>query len=186
MLSTYLSLCIEFFKTGLFSVGGGLATIPFLKEMAEVYGWFDLDTLSMMIAISESTPGPMGINMATYVGYHTGGILGALLTTLSIVAPSIIVITLIARFLKEFKKIKVVNEIFAGIKPAVIAFIIAAVYDLFISTLFNVDAGLSFDLFNIPCIIIFLVLLFIYLKKPKIHPILIIFVAGLCGVIFSL
>ncbi len=186
MLSTYLSLIYEFFKTGLFSIGGGLATIPFLKEMAEVYGWFDLDTLSMMIAISESTPGPMGINMATYVGYNTAGIFGALLTTLSIVAPSIIVITLIARYLKQFKKIKVVNEIFAGIKPAVIAFIIAAVYDLFISSLFNIDAGVSWAFFDLPCIIIFLVLLFIYQRLPKIHPVLIILIAGICGILLSL
>lgn len=186
MVETLFLLAFEFFKTGLFAVGGGLATIPFLSEMAERYGWFSLDTLSMMIAISESTPGPMGINMATYVGYHTVGIIGSVVTTLAIVAPSIIVITIIARYLKQFKKLTIVQEIFAGIKPAVIAFIIAAVYDLFLSTLFNVEMGFSLSFFNLPCIIIFGVLLFVYYRFPKVHPILIILVAALCGIALSL
>ena len=186
MLELYITLAFEFFKTGLFAIGGGLATIPFLKEMSDVYGWFDIDTLSMMIGFSESTPGPMGINMSTYVGFNTAGILGALISTLSIVAPSIIIITIIAHYLKEFKKLTIVQEIFAGIKPAVIAFIIAAVLDLFISTLLHADAGLSLSFFNIPNIIIFAILLVVYTRFPKIHPIFIILIAALCGVIFSL
>ena len=108
----FLRLFFEFFKTGLFSIGGGLATIPFLQDMGEATGWFTNQELTTMIAVSESTPGPMGVNMATYVGYHmgcntvlgpAGGILGAVIATLGLVAPSIIVILIIARFLQKFR-----------------------------------------------------------------------------------
>ena len=99
-MTTLLLLCWEFFKTGLFAVGGGLATLPFLTQIQARYGWFSADMLANMIAISESTPGPIGINMATYVGYTTCaalggvplGILGALLATFFLVLPSVIVI----------------------------------------------------------------------------------------------
>ena len=88
-MSEFIRLCIEFFKTGLFAVGGGLASIPFLKEMAVKYGWFTIEDLTTMIAVSESTPGPIGVNMATYVGFHMYGLAGGIAATLSLVAPSI-------------------------------------------------------------------------------------------------
>ena len=88
----YLSLFYEFFKAGLFAVGGGLATIPFMKEISLKTGWFTLSQLTDMIAVSESTPGPMGVNCATYVGYETAGILGGIIATLGLIAPSIIII----------------------------------------------------------------------------------------------
>ena len=141
MIELMFLIIFEFFKTGLFAVGGGLATIPFLAEMGEKYGWFTMETLSTMIAISESTPGPMGINMATYVGYSLLGVLGSLLSTLSIVAPSIIVICIIANYFEKFKNAKIVKEIFNGLKPAVIAFIIAACLDLFLKTLEDFNLG---------------------------------------------
>ena len=97
----YLQLFWEFFKTGLFAVGGGLATLPFLQDMADRTGWFTQAQLADMLAVSESTPGPVGVNMATYVGFETGGILGAVVATLGLVAPSVIVILIIASFLKE-------------------------------------------------------------------------------------
>ena len=106
----FLRLFFEFFKTGLFSIGGGLATIPFLQDMGEATGWFTNQELTTMIAVSESTPGPMGVNMATYVGYHMGcqtflgvpgGLVGAVIATLGLVTPSIIVILIIARFCRN-------------------------------------------------------------------------------------
>ena len=100
-MNTFLLMCWEFFKTGLFAVGGGLATIPFLKEMSVKYGWFTIDKLTTMIAVSESTPGPIGINMATFVGYEMFGIPGAIAATFSLVAPSLIVICIIARMLEN-------------------------------------------------------------------------------------
>ena len=103
----YLRLMIEFFKTGLFAIGGGLATLPFLYELSEKTGWFTTTDISNMIAISESTPGPIGINMSTYVGFHTAGLLGGIVTTLSLVLPSIIIIEIISKVLTKFKESKV-------------------------------------------------------------------------------
>ena len=131
----FLRLFFEFFKTGLFSIGGGLATIPFLQDMGEATGWFTNQELTTMIAVSESTPGPMGVNMATYVGYHmgcntvlgpAGGILGAVIATLGLVAPSIIVILIIARFLQKFRHSRTVEAAFQGLRPASTALIVVA------------------------------------------------------------
>ena len=125
---TFLHLFIEFFKTGLFAIGGGLATIPFLEDIARRYTWFTTEQLTDMIAISESTPGPIGVNMATYAGYQAGyaeggvllGILGGLVATLSLVLPSVIVILIIAGFLEKFKENKLVKNTFYCLRPAVI------------------------------------------------------------------
>ena len=95
----YLSLFWEFFKTGLFATGGGMATLPFLYRMSETKGWFTAAQLADMVAVSESTPGPIGVNMATYVGFTTAGIPGSLIATIGLVTPSIIVILIIARIL---------------------------------------------------------------------------------------
>ena len=185
----FLLLCFEFFKTGLFAIGGGLATIPFLKEMSLKYGWFTIEELTTMIAVSESTPGPIGINMSTYVGYHMFGIAGAVAATLSLVAPSIIVICIVAKILKKFRNSPIVNGIFAGFRPAVVGFIMAAVLSIYLSALFHVDiwkaSGNLVDLFNWKAMILFAVLLGFYTWKPKIHPIAIISAAALAGILFE-
>ena len=121
-----LLMCLEFFKTGLLSVGGGLATLPFLFEMADKYPWFSRAQLSDMIAVSESTPGPMGVNMATYAGYSAGGVPGAILATFSLVLPSILVILVISRFLRRFQDSVVVQRVLAGLRPASVGLIAAA------------------------------------------------------------
>ena len=108
----YLQLFYEFFKTGLFAVGGGLATLPFLYDMSAKTGWFTEADLTNMIAVSESTPGPLGVNMATYVGYITAKVPGALAATLGLVTPSILVILLIACFLKSFRNNRYVESAF--------------------------------------------------------------------------
>ena len=183
-MSEIINLIIEFFKPGLFAVGGGLATIPFLTERGEKFGWFTVEELSTMIAVSESTPGPIGINMATYVGYDVGGLFGGLIATLSLVAPSVIVICIIANYFDRFKDSKLVKEIFNGLKPAVIAFIIAATLSLFISTLLNVgNNGLGFINFK-TCILLGILYLFM-MKFPKLHPIFVIVIAAIVGIIFK-
>ncbi len=181
-------LILEFMKTGLFAVGGGLATIPFLNEMGVKYGWFTMDTLSTMIAVSESTPGPIGINMATYVGYTVAGAGGAMFATLGLVAPSIVVICIIANYFQKFKNAKIVQMIFAGLKPAVVAFIAAACLNLFISTLLRAEAGISggaAEFFNWKCILLLVVLLTFKKKFPRVHPIAFIVAAAAAGIVFS-
>lgn len=101
---TLITLFLEFFKIGLFSVGGGLATLPFLYKLAENYDWFTKVELIDMIAISESTPGPIGVNMATFAGFNTAGILGGVTATMGIVVPALLVIILIAKVLDKFKQ----------------------------------------------------------------------------------
>ena len=116
---TCLLLFYEFFKTGLFAVGGGLATLPFLYDMAARHPeWFTVSQLADMLAVSESTPGPLGVNMATYVGYLTAGIPGAVAATMGLVAPSVIVILIVAAFLKRFWESRLVNNVFYGLRPA--------------------------------------------------------------------
>lgn len=130
----FLRLFYEFFKVGLFSVGGGLATLPFLRHLGEVTGWFSAADLANMVAVSESTPGAMGINMATYVGFTVGGqsglprgnIVGAVIATLGLVAPSILVILIIAKFLQKFRQSRVVDGVFSGLRPASTGLIAAA------------------------------------------------------------
>ena len=117
-MSVYLRLFWEFFKTGLFAVGGGMATLPFLKDIGQSTGWYTYTDLMNMLAVSESTPGPIGINMATYVGFTVGGIPGAVIATLGEVTPSIIVILIVAMMLKKFRDNRYVNMAFYGLRPA--------------------------------------------------------------------
>ena len=159
----YLRLFFEFFCTGLFSVGGGLATIPFLRDMGQRTGWFTARELADMIAVSESTPGPMGVNMATYVGVSSGGIPGGVIATLGLVTPSIIVILIIAAFLKRFRESKYVDAVFYGLRPASCALIAAAGWAVVTLSLLD-PAGWRADgrlltLLNLPCILLALAVL---------------------------
>ena len=143
----YLRLCWEFFKTGLFAVGGGMATIPFLYNMADATGWFTRNDVANMIAVGESTPGPIGVNMATYVGYITGGLqgglpfalLGAAVATIGLITPSIIVILIIASFLKSFRDNRYVESAFYGLRPASAGLIAAAGLSVAVSNLVYLD-----------------------------------------------
>ena len=139
----YLRLFYEFFKTGLFAIGGGMATIPFLYDMSDAMGWFTYEDLANMIAVSESTPGPIGVNMGTYVGFITGcaqsgvltGLLGAVVATLGLITPSVIVILIIAAVLKQFRDSKLVKDAFYGLRPASTGLITAAALTVALSTL---------------------------------------------------
>ncbi len=182
-------LYYEFFKAGLFALGGGLATIPFLSQMGDQHGWFDAQTLGDMIAISESTPGAIGVNMATYTGYHVGGVLGAFIATLGLVTPSIIIIVLIAQALAKFKENRYVQAIFIGIRPSVVALISVATLSIFTSSVIFTDkviqSGNLLDAFDIRTILLFIFIL-IGCLKIKVHPIVWIALSALIGIIANL
>ena len=184
----YVLLFIEFFKIGLFSVGGGLATVPFLYNLANKYTWFDESMLTDMIAVSESTPGPIGVNMSTFAGFHSGGILGGIVATLGLITPSIIVIIIIANFLNKFKESKAVDSIFYGLRPAVTALIAAAGYQVFkisILTLSKFSETKSLlNLIDIKGTILLIALVFAIAKFKK-HPIVYIGSAAIIGIIFK-
>lgn len=176
---TLITLFLEFFKIGLFSVGGGLATLPFLYDLADRYDWFTRVQLIDMIAISESTPGPIGVNMATFAGYNAAGIVGGITATMGIVVPALLVIILIAKVLNKFKENKYVKAAFYGIRPAVAALILASAWNVIQSTLFNVELEFM-SFFNWPALFCFGILYFLLVKYKK-HPIVYIALAAIAG-----
>ncbi len=170
----YLILFYEFFKIGLFAIGGGLVTIPFLFDLAEVYPWFDAKDLADMIAISESTPGPLGVNMATYAGFKAAGVGGAIVATLGLVTPSVIIIMLISKLLKKFRDNIWVDSVLSGIRPAVIALILFAGLEVAKLTIIDWKTLLMFALFW--CAIHF------YKKSPIFY----IVISAVVGIVFQL
>ena len=138
-LMKLLHLSFEFSKVGLFSVGGGLATLPFLYHMGQKTGWFTAGDVSDMIAISQSTPGPMGINMATSVGYTIAGLWGALIAPVALVIPSVIIIIMISHALNRFKDSILVADIFYGLRPASIGLIVTAGISVAKGSLFTLE-----------------------------------------------
>ena len=184
----YIKLFLVFFKIGLFSIGGGLATIPFLQEIVWKYGWITSQDLLDMIAISESTPGPIGINTATFVGYKTAGALGGIIATIGIVTPSLTIITIIAHYFGKINEKPIVQAGFYGLRPAVIGLIGAAAFEVAKVSLFNIDAFLKTHsistLFNIKAIVLFGIILYL-MKKYKRHPIIYLIGAAIVGIIFK-
>lgn len=183
---TFLALFFEFFKIGLFSVGGGLATIPFLYDLASRRPeWFTAQDVADMIAISESTPGPIGVNMATYAGYRTEGILGGIIATLGLIAPAIIVIFLVAKILNAFKDNKYVKGAFYGLRPASIGLILAALFGVVKIALINLEATTIGGFFNYKAIILAVCLYLLQKFFKKLHPIALIGIAAVVGIIFK-
>lgn len=190
----YLRLFFEFCKVGLFSVGGGLATIPFLTELGNRTGWFTAGQMADMIAVSESTPGPMGVNMATYVGFTTGGVPGGIIATLGLIFPSIVIILIISAFLQRFRQSKVVDSVFYGLRAASAALITAAMLQVAkIALMFHeVEVPeyqvIKTELFYWPAIILAVVIFVLIKFTPlkKLHPICFIALAALVGIIFRL
>ncbi len=185
----YLVLFFEFFKIGLFSVGGGLATLPFLIDLSHKYNWFDESMLADMVAVSQSTPGPLGVNMATYGGFDAAGFLGGLIATVGLITPSIIVILIIAKFLEKFKTNAIVQSIFNGLRPASVGLIAVAGYEVVKIALLNIDlykiSKNIMDLVNIKAIIIFVIIYYAIVKYKK-HPVVYIGAAAIAGVLFKL
>ena len=194
-----LQLFWEFFKTGLFAIGGGLATVPFLQDISAKTGWYTAGQLADMIAVSESTPGPMGVNMATYVGFTVGsqelggpvmGVVAAIIATLGLVAPSVIVIMIVAYFLKRFRSSKLVDGALYGLRPASVALISAAGVDIVLIAVLRVDsiyqiaqAALSWKALALAA----LVYVSTHIKKLKsLHPIWFIAASAVIGVVLKM
>ncbi len=184
----YLRLFFEFFKTGLFSVGGGLATLPFLYEMSDKTHWFTHADIADMIAVSESTPGAIGINMSTFAGFKTGGVPGGFVATFGLAAPSLIIILIIASFLEKFRNSRTVNDAFYGLRPASIAMITAAGLNVAKVALVNLEAFAAThavtDLFLWKAIVLAVLLFAGQRLFPKVHPVLFIAASAAVGVVF--
>ncbi len=194
----YLQLFWEFFQTGLFAVGGGMATIPFLYSMSDKTGWFTHQDLANMIAVGESTPGPIGVNMATYVGYITGmeqggigyAILGAITATTGLVLPSLIVIILIAAMLNKFKDSPLVQKAFYGLRPASTGLIAAAGISVAVSNLITIGGTqthtFSLNWKGLALAVILWLLTNKVSRTKKLHPIVFIGASALVGILFSM
>ena len=178
-----LLLCLNFFRAGLFAVGGGLATLPFLHRIAETHpDWFTVDDLTTMVAVAESTPGPIGVNVATYAGFKAYGIPGGILSTLSLVLPSFLCIMIIFSFWRKYKENDKVQKTFSALRPAGLGLILSACYTVF------TGAILPESVFHWQCLVLFAVL-FILLQLPKIkkiHPIFFIILAAVLGILLPL
>lgn len=196
----YLRLFYEFFKTGLFSIGGGMATVPFLQDMSSRLKWFTSAQLADMIAVAESTPGPIGVNMATYVGYTTGhseygilgGVLGAVIATIGLITPSIIIILIIASFLEKFKDSKAVNAAFYGLRPASVGLIASAGLSIILISFFGCDTvyqlseGIYINIWQIILALVVFVAIRYIPKVKDFHPLCFIVFSAIVGVILKL
>lgn len=184
-----LRLFWEFFKTGLFAVGGGLATLPFLYDISERTGWFSAGEIADLLAVSESTPGAIGINMSTYAGVHTVGVIGGIVATMGLICPSIIVIIIISNVLKKFQDSELVQRIFYGLRPASLGLIAAAGLGVakiaLLKTEVFQESGLLLRLFDWKCIVLAVVIFLVY-RKLKHSPIFYILAAAAVGIIFKL
>ena len=184
---TLLQLFYEFFKTGLFAIGGGLATLPFLEDISRRTGWFTSAQLADMLAVSESTPGPIGINMATYVGFETAGILGSLCATVGLVMPSVIMIVLITKVLQKFRTNRFVEAAFYGLRPASVGMVASAGIGVAVATLLDLTAA-GFSVLRwreIALAAVILVLTNFVPKVKKFHPIVFIALSAAVGIAFG-
>ena len=190
-MTLYLQLFWEFFKTGLFAIGGGMATLPFLYDISNKTGWFTHAQLADMVAVSESTPGPIGVNMASYVGFVTGGVGGADVATLGLIAPSILIVLIIAAFLKTFRDSKYVDGAFYGLRPASTALIASALVTVAKVAFFSSQnfGDLTAVLHGVEwkAVVLAAVLLLLTRYVPRVkswHPIVFIGLSAAVGVIF--
>jgi chromate transporter len=179
-------LFYEFFKIGIFTYGGGLAMLPLLQEKAITYGWLTKEQFTDMIAISQSTPGAIAINMATFVGYDQAGLLGAILSSMGLILPGFIIIIIVSKFLKHFNEKPVVKAIFVGLRAAVIGLILTAVINVAMVSIVNYDlykeTEMIGNLFDVKSTILFAAVMFAVIKYKK-HPIYYIISAGIIGII---
>lgn len=180
----YLDLFIGFLKVGCFAFGGAYAAIPLIRDVVLSYGWIDDEFLSYMIAVSESTPGPIMVNLATYVGANQAGIFGALLATFAVVLPAFVIILVVTKIMSKFISNKYVQAVLRGVKPCMIGIILATGLWMIVKNCFEVQ----FTVFSWKALIISAVLALIYygsrklLKKP-ISPIMLIVISAVIGII---
>jgi len=184
----YLILFVEFIKIGLFAVGGGMATLPFLYELSERLNWFSREDIANMLAISESTPGPIGINMATYVGFNIGGLLGSVVATLSVSIPGIVIALVVYIFMEKFKESPVIESAFYGIRPVVAALVSIAFIEILKTCVIAYDPSLSAvnitELVNLKAAAVFIAFV-ILLNRLKWHPIVYISGGAILGIVIS-
>ena len=190
-----LRLFAEFFLVGLMAFGGGMATVPFLQELSTRTGWYSAAELADMIAISEATPGPIGVNLATYTGFKTAGLPGVVAATFGIVAPSVIIILIITKVLQRFRENKDVDSAFYGLRPASCALICTSVVMLLRNVLLDpvVEAGVAVQgklaVFNWLLdwrALILLAVLIPPVLKTKLHPLIFLVIAAVVGIIVKL
>lgn len=172
-----------FFKVGLFTIGGGLASLGLLHEYLVDAGFISSDVFYNMFAISQSTPGPIGVNMATYVGYEYYGVFGSIIATFALVLPSFIIITVIAYSLKNFVDNRFVEAAFSGFRPAAMAIILSVAYMLFTDSVLQLSGDFTISFMVIIKCIIFISGLVASLKY-RVHPLIIVALGGVAGGIF--
>jgi len=181
---TFLIIYAEFFKIGLFAIGGGLATLPFLYRLAGTYPWFTAEMIPDMLAVAQSSPGAIGVNLGLYAGFRAAGPLGAVVAGLGLVTPSIIIIVIVAGMLRAFKENKTVQAVFGGLRPAAAGLLCAACIPALRVALWRDEAEIWYQHFLLPQIALFAVL-FLLIRKIKIHPVCYIVAAGIAGVVFG-
>lgn len=181
----YLILFWTFFKIGAFTFGGGYAMIPLIEEEVINHGWMNLEELVDFIAISESTPGPFAINISTYIGSETSGVLGALCCTFGVVLPSFLIITLVAKFYLKFRSNKFMVNCLMGIKPAVIGLIGSAVISIGRTVFFPTGTSLEYLYsYSFICtVIVFIIMILLLIKK--VNAISIIGLSAVLGILFG-
>ncbi len=182
---TLLKLIWEFFLTGMFALGGGLSTFPFLMNMSLKHGWFTPEQLVDMIAVSESTPGAIGINMATYAGLQVAGAAGGLLATLVLVTPSVVMIWLLLPVLDKYRRSRLVEGVFYSLRP-ISAGLIAASLARIMHISFFLPSSKVFGPINWMALLIFGLFFGVIRLKPHLHPILVILAGALIGVLLKL
>ena len=182
----YLRLFYEFAKVAVFTFGGGMASIPFLQDMAVETGWFTLEQLTDFIAISESTPGPIAVNIATYAGYNTAGYLGGVCATMGLVFPAIVLMTIVAKFITAFRGNRYIDKAFYGLRPCVLALITSALIGIAKVTLLyeNPAAVSSFNPINVRACLIFAIVVGLQSMKKfkKLHPVVFLALSAVRGI----
>ncbi|MDR0645249.1 MAG: chromate transporter [Treponema sp.] len=181
----YLLIFVEFFKIGLFSIGGGLATIPFLFQLAGKYPWVSPETITTIQAIAQSAPGAIGINMAAGTGFYAAGFMGAILAILGEIAPSVVIISLVARTLNAFKKNADIQAVFSGMRPAATGLLASAGFGVIKLSLWNGAVPAWFDMLRWKECLLFTGL-FAFIRVFKLHPFVYIAIAGVVGVLWEL
>ena len=183
----YLQIALEFFKTGMFAVGGGLATLPFLREIAMNHSdWYTLSDLSDMIAVGNAIPGPIGVNMATYAGHSAAGIPGGIIAPLSMVFPSFVVILIVSAIFDKFRNSKFVEGAFVGLRPAVVALISVALLQLAKEVFIIPDVPVLLQSFSIKHIILFVAMFIFSCFKKKTNIVYYIIAGAIIGILFQM
>ncbi len=181
----YFKLFYEFCKVAVFTFGGGMASIPFLKEMALETGWFTLEQLTDFIAISESTPGPIAVNIATYAGYNTAGYIGGVAATMGLVFPAIVLMTIVAKFISHFRGNKYIDRAFYGLRPCVLALILYSLIDIAGKTLLMTNPATGTIMLSVKAVLIFAVVVALEYtpQLKKVHPVAFLALSAVMGIV---